>query len=90
MRILRENTTRLMNLCIYPQRSNRWNFLNFHTLLLAVKEDGCVSCELPEKCKKVDELNANKTQKLIWWIPNNQKDAKHKEKTRKEVIPSQL
>jgi len=33
-------------------------------------------CELREKCKKVDKLNAKKTQKLNWLILNKRKDAK--------------
>jgi len=44
-------------------------------LQLSSEESGRVSCELREKCKKVDKLNANKTQKLNWLISNKRKDA---------------
>jgi len=40
------------------------------------EESGRVLCELREKCKKVDKLNANKTQKLNWLISNKRRDAK--------------
>jgi len=44
------------------------------------EESGHVSCELHEKCKKVNKLNANKTQKLNWLISNKRKDVKTERK----------
>jgi len=46
--------------------------------LATAEESGRVLCELREECKKVDKLNANKTQKLNWLISNKRKDAKTK------------
>jgi len=45
------------------------------TTLLS-EESGRVLCELREKCKEVDKLNANKTQKLNWLISYKRKDSK--------------
>jgi len=47
-----------------------------HQILVTSEESGRVLCELREKCKKVDKLNANKTQKLNWLFSNKRKDAK--------------
>jgi len=45
-------------------------------MLATVEESGRVSCEVRGNCKKVDKLNANKTQNLNWLISNERKDAK--------------